>query len=165
MGLAIFVLASLLAIAGAIGVITFREAIHSVLSLVVNMLSIAVLFLLLDAQFLFIVQVIVYAGAVMVLFLFVVALLGPQREIFKSRIPVQIPMSLLSVAILAIFAYILLARAKVASATKPLAANFGTVQWLGDKLFVNYLYPVELTSLLLLAAAMGALYLSRGERR
>src|SRR2546426_5486963 len=69
-----------MAVAGGVAVITFREPIRCVLSLVVVMIALSVLFLLLSAQFVFVVQVIVYAGAVMVLFLFVVALLGPVRE-------------------------------------------------------------------------------------
>jgi len=76
----VFWVAAAVALAGGLGVILFKEPIKNVLSLVLVMMSLAILFLLLSAQFVFAVQVIVYAGAVMVLFLFVVALLGPIRE-------------------------------------------------------------------------------------
>src|SRR3989475_12460196 len=82
-----------MAVAGGVAVITFREPIRCVLSLVVVMLSLSVLFLLLSAQFVFVVQIIVYAGAVMVLFLFVIALLGPARESARGRLRFQTGLS------------------------------------------------------------------------
>src|SRR4030081_4029548 len=78
-----------MAIVGAIGVISFRQPIRSVLSLVVVMIALAILFLLLAAQFVFVVQIIVYAGAVMVLFLFVIALFGPARELARTQLRFQ----------------------------------------------------------------------------
>ena len=97
MAIAVFAVAALMAIAGGIGVITFHQPIRSVLSLVVVMLALSVLFLLLSAQFIFVVQVIVYAGAVMVLFLFVIALLGPAREAGRGRLRFQAGLSALFV--------------------------------------------------------------------
>jgi NADH-quinone oxidoreductase subunit J len=85
----IFFIAAAMAVAGAAGVVSFREPIRSVLSLVVVMLALAVLFLLLSAQFVFVVQIIVYAGAVMVLFLFVIALFGPTRALARTRLRFQ----------------------------------------------------------------------------
>src|SRR2546421_5219138 len=89
-----------MAIAGGIGVISFRQPIRSVLSLVVVMLALSVLFLLLSAQFIFVVQIIVYAGAVMVLFLFVITLLGPARESGRGRLRFQAGLSALFVIVL-----------------------------------------------------------------
>src|SRR2546421_9668038 len=86
-----------MAIAGGIGVITFHQPIRSVLSLVVVMIGLSVLFLLLSAQFIFVVQIIVYAGAVMVLFLFVIALLGPSRAMGRGRLRFQTGLSILFV--------------------------------------------------------------------
>ena len=86
---AIFFVAAVVALAGAAGIVLFRNPIASVLSLVLVMFALSVLFLLLSAQFLFAVQLIVYAGAVMVLFLFVIALLGPVRELATTRLPRQ----------------------------------------------------------------------------
>src|SRR5256885_11333552 len=88
-----------MAIAGGIGVISFREPIRSVLSLVVVMIALSIEFLLLSAQFIFVVQIIVYAGAVMVLFLFVIALLGPAREIGRGRLRFQSWLALLFAAV------------------------------------------------------------------
>src|SRR5205807_10160015 len=76
----IFLIAAAFCIAGAVGIVLFRDAIRSVLSLVAVMLALSSLYLLSSAQFIFAVQVIVYSGAVMVLFLLVIALMGPVRE-------------------------------------------------------------------------------------
>ena len=153
----IFLVAAAFCIAGAVGIVLFRDAIRSVLSLV--------LFLLLSAQFIFAVQVIVYAGAVMVLFLFVIALLGPIRELPTRRLPRQ---GLLAMILAAAFAALLVSllgnlRYHAPDSTTDLNA-FGSVQNIAFGLFTTYLYPFELTSLLLLVAAVGAIYLSR-ERR
>src|SRR5260370_12043681 len=86
-----------MAVLGGIGVIAFHQPIRSVLSLVVVMLALSVLYLLLSAQFVFAVQIIVYAGAVMVLFLFVIALLGPARALGPGRLRFQSSLSVLSV--------------------------------------------------------------------
>src|ERR1051325_1297404 len=82
-----------MALAGGVGVIASHQPIRSVLSLVLVMLALSVLFLLLSAQFVFVVQLIVYAGAVMVLFLFVIALLGPARESGRGRLRFQAGLS------------------------------------------------------------------------
>src|SRR5436853_7766596 len=86
-----------MAVLGGIGVVAFHQPIRSVLSLVLVMLALSVLFLLLSAQFVFVVQIIVYAGAVMVLFLFVIALLGPARETGRGRLRFQSGLSALFV--------------------------------------------------------------------
>ena len=159
----VFWIASLFALGGGLGVVLFKQAIRNVLSLVVVMLSLAVLFLLLSAQFVFAVQVIVYAGAVMVLFLFVITLLGPVREQSTMRLPWQV---FISAVVIAGFAGFLVAMLRGVTYRTPDAADplFGTVQAIGAGLFTDYLFPFELTSILLLVAAVGAIYLSRGPR-
>jgi NADH-quinone oxidoreductase subunit J len=161
--IAVFFVFAALAVIGGVGVISFHQPIRSVLSLVVVMISLSVLFLLLSAQFVFAVQIIVYAGAVMVLFLFVVALLGPSREPRGGRVRFQWGLSLLIALVFGISIYSLLGGIQF---RKPEAASavFGTVQQIGAGLFTTYLYPFELTSILLLVAAVGAIYLSRGGR-
>jgi NADH-quinone oxidoreductase subunit J len=161
---AIFWLMAVLAVLGAIGVVTFREPIHSVLSLVAVMLALSVLFLLLSAQFVFAVQVIVYAGAVMVLFLFVVALLGPVRESPGGRLRFQAGLSILVAAMFAAGGYALMQGIRFRKPDNVDVTVFGTVQQIGAGLFTTYLFPFELTSILLLVAAVGAIYLSRGGR-
>jgi NADH-quinone oxidoreductase subunit J len=161
---AIFWIAAAIALLGGIGVVALREPIRSVLSLVAVMLALSVLFLMLSAQFVFAVQVIVYAGAVMVLFLFVVALLGPVRERGGGRLRFHWALSLL--VGLAFFGVLWAMLSGVRFRTPQAAdlANFGSVQQIGIGLFTSYLFPFELTSILLLVAAVGAIYLSRGDR-
>ncbi|TMC04646.1 MAG: NADH-quinone oxidoreductase subunit J [Chloroflexi bacterium] len=149
----VFWVMAVIAVLGGLGVIASRQPVRSVLSLVAVMLALSVIFLLLSAQFVFAVQVIVYAGAVMVLFLFVVALLGPGRERVSRRLRLHWAFSLL--VGLSFFGV---------APDKLDMTFFGTVEQIGTGLFTTYLYPFELTSILLLVAAVGAIYLSRGGR-
>src|SRR5438874_13575950 len=150
-----------MAVLGGIGVVTFRQPIRSVLSLVLVMLALSVLFLLLSAQFIFAVQIIVYAGAVMVLFLFVITLLGPARELGRGRLRFQGWLSALFVLVLLGLMWGLLQGVQYRQPDQGDMSFFGTVQSIGIGLFTTYLYPFELTSILLLVAAIGAIYLSR----
>ena len=163
MAIVIFFIAAALAVAGGIGVITFRQPIRSVLSLVVVMIALSILFLLLSAQFIFVARVIVYAGAVMVLFLFVIALLGPAKEIAKGRLRFQTWLSALFVLALFGLLWAMLQGVQYRQPEQTDLSTFGTVQSIGIGLFTAYLYPFELTSVLLLVAAIGAIYLSRRE--
>jgi NADH-quinone oxidoreductase subunit J len=160
---AVFFVFAALAVLGGLGVVLSRQPMRSVLSLVLVMLALSVEYLLLSAQFLFAVQVIVYAGAVMVLFLFVIALLGPARELPSQRLRFQIPLSILFVALLAGAAYGLLRGIHLRAPAGGNLATFGSVQSIALGLFTTYLYPFELTSILLLVAAVGAIYLARRE--
>jgi NADH-quinone oxidoreductase subunit J len=161
LAIAVFIVAALMAIAGGVGVITFHQPIRSVLSLVVVMLALSVLFLLLSAQFVFVVQIIVYAGAVMVLFLFVITLLGPARETGRGRLRFQAGLSGLFVLALFGLIYAMLQGVQYRQPDQADLNLFGTVQSIAVGLFTTYLYPFELTSILLLVAAIGAIYLSR----
>jgi len=161
LAIAVFIVFGLLAILGGFGVITFRQPIRSVLSLVVVMLSLSVLFLLLSAQFVFVVQIIVYAGAVMVLFLFVIALLGPARVTPRSRLRFQTGLSALFALAFFGLLYAMLQGVQYRQPDHTDLNVFGTVQSIAVGLFTTYLYPFELTSVLLLVAAIGAIYLSR----
>jgi NADH-quinone oxidoreductase subunit J len=161
LALAVFLVAAAMALLGGIGVISFHQPIRSVLSLVVVMLALSVLFLLLNAQFIFAVQIIVYAGAVMVLFLFVIALLGPARELGRGRLRFQTWLSALFVVALLGLMWAMLQGVQYRQPEKADLSFFGTVQSIGVGLFTTYLYPFELTSILLLVAAIGAIYLSR----
>jgi NADH-quinone oxidoreductase subunit J len=163
LAIAIFFIAAAMAVAGGIGVISFRQPIRSVLSLVVVMIALSILFLLLSAQFIFVAQVIVYAGAVMVLFLFVIALLGPAKEMGRGRLRFQTWLSALFVLALFGLIWAMLQGVQYRQPEPADLSTFGTVQWIAVYLFTNYLYPFELTSILLLVAAIGAIYLSRKE--
>jgi len=161
LAIAVFIVAAILALAGGIGVIIARQPIRSVLSLVLVMLALSVIYLLLSAQFIFAVQIIVYAGAVMVLFLFVIALLGPARELGRGRLRYQGGLSALFVLVLLGLMWTLLQGVQYRQPDKTDLSFFGTVQSIAVGLFTTYLYPFELTSILLLVAAIGAIYLSR----
>jgi NADH-quinone oxidoreductase subunit J len=154
-----------LSVATAIGMIVVRNAVHAALFLVVNFFTIAVMFLLLDAPFLFAVQIVVYAGAIMVLFLFVIMLLGVDRgdeageRLFGQRTTAVI----LAVAIVAELATAI--RAGIGFATRAPegfeAANpGGNPAALADVLFRDYFFPFEVTSILLIVAAVAAMVLA-----
>ena len=161
MAIVAFLIGAGLALVGAIGVISFHQPIRSVLSLVVVMVGLSILFLLLSAQFVAVVQIIVYAGAVMVLFLFVIALLGPAKEMARGRLRFQGWLSALFTLVLLVMIWAMLSGIQYRQPDKTDLSIFGTVQSIGIGLFTTYLYPFELTSILLLVAAIGAIYLSR----
>ena len=161
MAIAVFFVAAAVAVLGGIGVVAFHQPIRSVLSLVLVMLALSVIFLLLSAQFVFAVQIIVYAGAVMVLFLFVIALLGPARELGRGRLRNQGWVSAVFVLVLLGLMWAMLQGVQYRQPDQTNLDVFGTVQSIAVGLFTTYLYPFELTSLLLLVAAIGAIYLSR----
>ncbi|MGH7612352.1 MAG: NADH-quinone oxidoreductase subunit J family protein [Candidatus Dormibacteria bacterium] len=168
----IFGVAAVIAFAGAVGVVVSRRTLYAALSLVLNMVALAVLFLLLDAQFLAAVQIIVYAGAVMVLFVFIIALLAPSAEERLRPLELRVLVGgLAAIAFTVIVGRLTLNGITVGPGghfhggfgpfSPPLVNSHGQVQTLGEQLFTTYLLPFEVTSLLLLVAAVGAVYLSQ----
>lgn len=156
-----------ISIGSAIAMLLQRNAVHAALFLVVNFFTIAVFYLVLGAPFLFAVQIIVYAGAIMVLFLFVIMLLGVDRhESLVERLRGQRPLAvLLGVGFVA--ELVLAIRAGVGFAAKVpagFAANEGgNPQALSEVLFRSYFFPFEVTSVLLIVAAIAAMVLARRE--
>lgn len=148
----------------AFGVVAFRRPIYNALSLVANMLGLAVLFLMLNAQFLFAAQVIVYAGAVMVLFVFIIALLNPASDIVLEERGVHWAyIAVFGLVFAALFAALLYNHGltgKPGTLTPEAIASVGNVQAIGTELYTHFLFPVEVTSVLLLVAAVGAVYLA-----
>ena len=164
----LFFIAGLGAIAGAIGVVTLRNPFYAVLALVSHLLSLAALFLLLRAEFVAAAQVVVYAGAVMVLYVFVVAYVGGQDEPMR---PAGGPgMKALSVLFAAVL-FVELAIATLGSGLDaidtegagytPSGEGFGTPAEIGRLLLTRFLFPFEAASFLLLIAAVGAVVLAR----
>jgi NADH-quinone oxidoreductase subunit J len=158
------------AVGSAIAMLLMRNAVHAALLLIVNFFCLAVMYLLLDAPFLFAVQIIVYAGAIMVLFLFVIMLLGVDRdEDLSERLIAQRPLAIalgLAVAVEVAVAV----RAGVGFATKAPAgfdaANAdGNTQALARVLFTKYFFPFEVTSVLLIVAAIAAMVLAQRKAR
>jgi NADH-quinone oxidoreductase subunit J len=168
----VFGIAAVLAFVGALGVVLSQRTIYSALSLVLNMVSLAVLFLLLDAQFIAAVQIIVYAGAVMVLFVFIIALLSPGAEERFNPLELRMMMGGLAAVVftvmigrLALNGITVTANGKFHGGLGPFSPTLvnahGQVEVLGEQLFTTYLLPFEVTSLLLLVAAVGAVFLSK----
>jgi NADH-quinone oxidoreductase subunit J len=148
----------------AVGVVAFRKPMYNALSLVANMLGLAVLFLMLNAQFLFAAQIIVYAGAVMVLFVFIIALMNPEADIsFQPRGTEWIYGVVFGVIFAALLTALLFNRGltgRPGAFTPEVIAAAGNVQTVGTALYTRFLFPVEVTSVLLLVAAVGAVYLA-----
>jgi NADH-quinone oxidoreductase subunit J len=164
-----FFLLSLIAVATALGMLLSRNAIYSALFLVLNFITVAVFYLLLGAPFIAMAQITVYAGAIMVLFLFVIMLLGAESLPEAQVLPWQKPLAgLLAVALAIESTFIFLTRARpIGDVTQP-DASVNTVtnlRALGESLFTDYLLPFEVTSILLLVAMLGAIVLIRKESR
>jgi NADH-quinone oxidoreductase subunit J len=165
--LVVFVLLAPVAVLAALGMVLNRNAVYSALLLVLNFFCLAVFYVLLEAQFLAAVQVIVYAGAIMVLFLFVLMLLGVGNEdVLRETIRGQRPAAaVLAVLLLAGVGAAVVAGALGGGGQGSLAAvnAGGNVQAVGRLLFTRYVFAFELTGILLVVAAVGALVL--GKRR
>jgi NADH-quinone oxidoreductase subunit J len=150
------------ALVTAIAMLTSRTAIYSALFLVLNLCSIAVFFLILGGPFIAVVQVSVYAGAIMVLFLFVIMLLGAEHTPGEQHLRSQPVMAVtLALVLLAMTGYALL-RTMPGLPTAPALAGFeGSPEAIGKLLFSSYLFPFEVTSVLLLVAMVGAVVMTR----
>jgi NADH-quinone oxidoreductase subunit J len=160
-----FFIAGIGAIVGAIGVATLPNPFYSVLSLVGHLLSLAALFLLLRAEFIAAAQVVVYAGAVMVLYVFVVAYVGSQDEpVRPAGGPGLKAASIVFAGLLAIELFIAVLGSGlkgIDSKGAPYTPGFGTPGDIGQLLLTRFLFPFEAASFLLLMAAVGAVVLAR----
>jgi NADH-quinone oxidoreductase subunit J len=168
----LFFIAGLGAIAGAIAVVAVRNPFYSVIGLVIHLISLAALFLLLRAEFVAAAQVVVYAGAVMVLYVFVVSYVGLQDEPWRgSRVSgggatLKLGATLFCGALLVELCIALLGTGLRAVDSKGAGyvAGFGTPAQIGDLLLTKFLFPFEVASFLLLIAAVGAVVLARRRR-
>jgi NADH-quinone oxidoreductase subunit J len=159
--LLLFFLLAVVAIASAVGMLLSRNAVYSALFLIVNFATVAVFYLLLGAPFLAMAQVTVYAGAIMVLFLFVIMLLGAERLSHASTLNWQRPLALALGVILLVEAAYLVFRQGVVQFGSQVSSDFGGPIALGTALFSQYLLPFEVTSVLLLVAIVGAIVLTK----
>jgi NADH:ubiquinone oxidoreductase subunit 6 (subunit J) len=170
----LFFIAAAGVISGAVGVVVLRNPFYSVLALVAHLLSLAVLFLLLRAEFVAAIQVVIYAGAVMVLYVFVVAYVGDQSEAFGDRLrgPGRVGSNLrLGGAVLAGALLIELLIALLGTGLEaidgkgapysPGPQTFGTPAYIGKLLLTRFLLAFEVASFLLLIAAVGGVVLAR----
>ena len=166
--LILFLVLAVVAVSTAIGMLLSRNAVYSALFLVLNFITVAVFYLLLGAPFIAMAQVTVYAGAIMVLFLFVIMLLGAEAIPGRPNWRTFIVPTLLAVILAGEAAYLLITRARPLGQIVPPGETANdplTLQQLGMSLFQDYLLPFEITSVLLLVAMVGAIVLIRKERR
>jgi NADH-quinone oxidoreductase subunit J len=161
----LFFLAAIGAVAGAVGTVALRNPFYAVLALVCHLLSLAALFLLLRAEFVAAAQVVVYAGAVMVLYVFVVAYVGGADEPLTASTGVSLRFAsiLFALALFAELTIALVGTALSALETKgpPVEAGFGRPAEVGELFLTKFLVAFEIASLLLLIAAVGAVILAR----
>jgi NADH-quinone oxidoreductase subunit J len=160
MGLVAFVIIAGIAVGSALGLVLKRNPIHAALFLVVNLGAVAVLYLTLGAQFLAVAQVAVYAGAIMVLFLFAIFVLIPGKE--ETGPDPRRSYRILALPVGA--ALLVLLAAVVAIGTRgggPAPTTPDGVESIARLLFTDYLFPFEVTSVLLLAAMVGVMLLAR----
>ena len=160
-----FFVCAFLAVVGSLILIAAREPIHSALALIMVMVALALLFVLLGAEFVAAVQIFVYAGAIMVLFVFVVMLLnaGVEERTNWSRIalPIGLPLAVVLIALLTIWF--------LRSGIGPIASTGPTTQGvssrdISESIFRQYLFPFEATSILILIAVLGAWILGRRDQ-
>ena len=163
----VFAVSAAVIVAGAIGVIAARNPVHSALMLVMTLFGIAVLFVEQSADFLAVVQVIVYAGAIVVLFLFVIMLLGVDRaenleaEPLTGQRPAAIALGALALAELFLLARTHWATGAHSTVGVARGGSDSNVEKLAKALFTRYLLPFEATSVLLVIAVVGAVVLAR----
>jgi NADH-quinone oxidoreductase subunit J len=163
MNLALFIAAGILCIAGAVGVIVAKQPVHQVLATIMNFIGLAALYVSLSAEFMAVIQIIVYGGAVMILFLFVIALLTAKKDPMERDHSVLAGQTVAGYAIgggvlamLAVVGLVGNVPAKLASVD---FATFGTVGHFGMELLTTSVLPFELTAFVLLVAVIGVVIL------
>lgn len=169
MQMVVFVLASIMVVVGALGVVLRSNPVHAALSLVLTLFGIAVHFVAMEAHFLAAVQIIVYAGAIVVLFLFVIMLLGVDKaeDLSVEPFPIQRPLAVvvgIGVAGLVIAA-VVRARDRIGEGVPLEADGDDNIRELARNLFSDYVFAFEFTSVLLIVAVAGTVMLTRKEKR
>ena len=168
----LFIIFALIAVVAAIGVVVSRKPIYSALFLLLNFATLAAMYILLQAQFLAAVQVITYAGAIVVLFLFVVMLIGggelkdirdPSKPLSQRLTWPRVVAVLLAVSLLGTLVWGIVTGSLNPAQGGPRGAEWGqgSVEAIGNVLYTDYLLPFELTSVLLLIGMIGAVVLAR----
>lgn len=160
MGALLFYLIAVVAVTSALAMIFGRNATHSVLLMVVNFAMVALLYLMLEAPFLAAVQVLVYAGAILILFLFVVMLMGNDPGPLWEQIPVQRPLGLLLTVVLIAGLIPVVSTVNVTGERSGVSLSDDPV-FLAEALFSDFALPFEVTSLVLLVAIIGTIVLAK----
>lgn len=161
----VFMLLAVIAVGSALGMLLSRDAVHSALFLVLNFITIAVFYLVLNAPFIAMVQITVYAGAIMVLFMFVIMLLGAERlpGMWSDRPSELVFAAFLSFLLVVTFLIALVMESKTAVSTADMIDTSPVA--LGLRLFEAYVFPFEVTGVLLLAAMVGVVILTMSNKR
>jgi NADH-quinone oxidoreductase subunit J len=164
--LLVFIFLGLVAIAAAFGLILSRNTVYSALFLIINFLAVAAIYLVMGATFIALAQITVYAGAIMVLFLFVIMMLGAEKPKEVEQIKWQRPLAIvLAAAVLIEGVYALITRVALKVTTNPGTAILSDPETLGLSLYNKYSLPFEITSVILLVAAIGAVVLTQKSRK
>ncbi len=163
----LFWILAIFALTGAVGMISFKNTIHSALSFIVTVLALAGIYALLSASFLFMVQIIIYAGAVIALLLFIIMFLNIKEENIPKEPNRFQYMAIAGIVILPIDYMILNLFFNISSFNdfKTVLSGFGKIKELGEELFRGWLLPFEAISVLLLVALIGSIVLARKEER
>jgi NADH-quinone oxidoreductase subunit J len=166
LNLILFLFMAMVAVLTAVLMLINRSAVYAALFLILNFSTVALLYLVLGAPFIAFSQVTVYAGAIMILFLFVIMLLGAEKLPAGENLRWQRPAVMVLTAIILIEAAVVLIAKGGAQPSLPVpAANFGSPADVGMALFSQYTLPFEVTSIILLVALIGAIVLTRKEKR
>ena len=162
----LFIPLALIAIVSAVGMIISKNAIYSALNLIVNFGTVAVFYLILGAQFIALAQITVYAGAIMVLFLFVIMLLGAEQLRAPRKVRWQEGTALVAGLILLVEGiYVIFFKPTSTTGYPTVPVGYGSATAIGLELFNQYLLPFEVTSILLLVAMIGAIVLASRRRK
>ncbi|MCJ7716705.1 MAG: NADH-quinone oxidoreductase subunit J [Anaerolineales bacterium] len=157
-----FLILAFVSVGAALGLLFSRNAVYAALFLVLNFITVAIYYLFLNAPFLAMAQVTVYAGAIMVLFLFVIMLLGTKRlktsgqNLWQRRLAIGLGVVLLSELVTMFFL-----QGRGSTLIGDIGSNFGSPEAIGLELFNQYLLPFEITSILLLVGMIGAIVLTK----
>ena len=165
---ALFIIFALIALASALNILLQRNPLYSALSLICTLAALSALYMMLHAQFIAAIQIVVYAGAIMVLFVFVIMLLNvqkdqPQIEKQKGLRYLAIPFAGLLIAETFYVLRLVPERTMPQVAVESADRAIGTTWSIGTNLFTDYLLPFEVTSVLILMAVVGAIVLARRE--
>jgi NADH-quinone oxidoreductase subunit J len=164
-GILFYAFLALIAVASALAMLLDRSAIHSALFLVLNFATVAVLYLALGAPFIAFTQVSVYAGAIMVLFLFVIAMLGAEKLTGQEPIKSHRPLALILAAIFIVeIVLFTIFRNQGIEPMILLTQDFASPKNIGVTMLTQYALPFEVVAFILLSAAVGAIMLTKPER-
>lgn len=156
-----FYLFAFLSIAGGVLMVSFRNPLSGAFSLVLSLVSLAGLFAMLDAEFVFILQILVYAGAIMVLVIFTIMLLNLQREELHEAPVSRIRILFILVACAVAAFGVMDVFSMLPEGTAVVEEGFGSIEAVGREMFGDYLYPFEVISLVLLVAVVGVVLLAK----